>query len=289
MTYSPTVRIRRLARELAAMREAAGIKNAVEAANLLGWSQSRISRYENGNFRNMDERDVREMAALYGVTDQARVEALVEFAKQGKERGWWSSYRDVFRGQLPDFEHGCRRYCNYEGAFVPGLVQTPSYMEAVFRGAQVLNEESGQVKRRMEARLARQENVLGRIPPVMLSFVIEETVLTRPVGGWRVMHEQIAHLRQMAEQPNIEIQVLPASLGAHLGMNGPFIVLDYADDPSLAYLETLIHSVFLDDKEDVQRYAQLFGHLQGLALPPVESAQHLDQRLRELEDQLSNE
>jgi transcriptional regulator with XRE-family HTH domain len=287
--YSPTVRLRRLARELAALRKAAELTPA-EAARLLGWSQSRISRYEGANFRNMDARDVREMAALYGLADRDRVEALVELAIQGRERRWWSSYRDVFRGRLPDFEAGARCYRNYETMFVPGLLQTPAYMEAVFRGAHVLNEETGRIKRRVEARLARQE-ILRREPPASLSFVIEETVLTRPVGGWDTMQEQIAHLRQMAERPNVEIQVLLASVGAHLGMNGPFIILDFApdDEPSLVYQETLTHSDFLDEPEDVRRYVDFYGHLRGLAMSPMESASHLDRSLRALEDRLSDE
>ena len=90
---SPTMRRRRLARELARLREERGM-TIREAAGALEWDPSKLSRVE-GLQRGIIVRDVRRLLDLYQVTGEAQREALFELARQAKQRGWWQAYADV--------------------------------------------------------------------------------------------------------------------------------------------------------------------------------------------------
>lgn len=266
---SPTVRRRRLARELRRMREAHSLKLA-EAAKESKVPLSTISSIENATARRIRARDIDALADLYDTSTQERA-ALHKLTQESKETGWWSSYRDVFGGNaLPDFESEASMISKFEGLIIPGLFQTPEYAAAVFYAGRTLQEH--EVKRRVEARLARRE-ILNRIKPPHVTVVIDEGALRRTVGTPSVMHEQLAHLSHMALRHNIDIQVLPYDAGAHLALAGSFTILDFPEpkDQPIVHVETAVDSLFLDEPEELDRYNLAFNNVQSLALAPAAS------------------
>jgi transcriptional regulator with XRE-family HTH domain len=279
--YSPSVRRRRLSAELRRLREKRGL-TAAQAAGKAGWPQSKVTKIELGERKNVTAQDLAALFEVYGVTDPKVREALEDLAKDAKQRGWWSKYKDVFSGPLPDFETEASSIRTYESQVVPGLLQLPEYIEAVFEGGQV--HEPQVIERAVAARLRRQE-ILNRFDPPELWVVLDEAALRRQIGGLEVMRKQLQHLIHMAARHNVTIQVAPFFVGAHAALVGSFVILDFPAplDPSLAYAETYAASLLMETPAELARYNAVFGHLQGSALSAAESVKLMEAVMSQLE------
>ncbi|MFC4592121.1 helix-turn-helix domain-containing protein [Sphaerisporangium corydalis] len=269
---SPTVKRRQLSATLRQLRERSGL-TSTEAAKRLEWTASKLTRIERNEWKLPNVHDIRLLLDIYGVTDQRQREALITLARESRRRGWWADYKDVFRSNLPAFEAGASVIRTYEAVLVPGLLQIPEYTAAVFRGSQVLDDAV--VGRHVEARRARQQ-ILDREDPPSLMALIDEAALLKLIGGKSVMRDQLAHLITMAVRPNITIQVVPNTVGAHSAVTaGPFVILDFPGDPSLVYMATATDSLWLEQPEEYQRYSLIFNHVSTSALSPEESAAYM--------------
>ncbi|GGK69049.1 transcriptional regulator [Sphaerisporangium melleum] len=269
-TQSPTLKRRQLSATLRQLREENGL-TSTEAAKRLEWAPSKLTRIERNEWKLPNVHDVRLLLDLYGVTDRHQRESLLTLARESRQRGWWAEYKDVFRSNLPAFEVGASLIRTYEVVLIPGLLQTPAYTAAVFRGGQVLDEVV--VNRHVEARIARQK-ILSREQPPSLVAIIDEAALLKAIGGREVMHAQLRHLIEMASRPNITIQVIPNAVGAHPALTGgPFVILDFPSDRSLVYMATATDSLWLDRPEEYQRYSLIFTHVSTSALSAEESTQ----------------
>jgi hypothetical protein len=155
---------------------------------------------------------------------------LTQLAQQAKEPGWWADYRDVVPAWFTEYvslESAASAVWTYEQEYVPGLLQTRAYTEAVTLAVSSAGP-SQSAEGFARVRVTRQERLSGDAP-MTLRAVLSEAVLRRQVGGAEVMREQLARLREAASRPNITVQVLPFSLGAHPGMTGPFTILRFAE------------------------------------------------------------
>jgi len=271
---SPTLKRRRLSIELRRLRQAADL-SVTEAAKRLDLDPATITRMERNDWKRPNINIIRNMLTLYGVTDDANREALLNLARESRKRGWWADYADVFRSSLPDFESGARAIFDYQTILVPGLLQTADYARAIFRGSQVLRDEPV-IERHVEARLNRQA-ILDRDQPFHYWSIIDEAGLTKLVGGPEVMREQLQHLCKMAAKPNITVQVLLDGAGAHAAMMGAFAILDFPspNDPSMVYIETATDALYLEKPEELHRYRLIYSHIQSVALTPEESVRHI--------------
>jgi transcriptional regulator with XRE-family HTH domain len=271
-TPSPTARARRLRYELRRLREGTGLTHS-EVAHRLEWSSSKLSRIETGQSR-VNTGDVADLLGVYGVTDEASREALIQLAREARRRGWWTRYTDVLgSGTYIGLEAEASSIRTFESQFVPGLLQTEDYARAVISGGQVRPDPEA-VERRVAARMARHE-LLTRPEAPELWAVLDESVILRPVGGPAVMRDQLRHLIEVSTRPNatVTLQVLPLSAGAHPGMNGPFVILGFQNpkDPPMVHLETATDGLYLEEPPDIERYTLRFSHLVARALGPNES------------------
>ena len=270
---SPTMRRRRLARELARLREDRGM-TIREAATALEWDPSKLSRVE-GLQRGMIVRDVRRLLDLYQVTDQAQREALFELARQAKQRGWWQAYADVMPSEyanLIGLEAEAAEIRTYQPELIHGLLQTEDYARAVIRSGRP-GDTATEVDRRVEIRMTRQQ-ILDRQDPPRLRVVLNEAAVRRLVGGPDVMRAQLAALTADRDRSNVSVQVLPFTAGEHPAMaSGPFVLLEFsqAADPGVVTAENLTGSLSLDAPDDFRQYARTFDFLQAAALGPRES------------------
>jgi transcriptional regulator with XRE-family HTH domain len=268
---SPTLRARRLAIELTSRREAAGLSRE-EAARRLEWSTSTIFRIETGRSRPQP-RSVRELLDLYGVTGRER-EGLIQLSREARQPGWWHSFRDVLSDPYQVYiglETGAASIRNFEPLVIPGLLQTADYARAMFRGgARELDRD--EIDRRVEVRMSRQQVLLREDRP-RLWAVLDEAVIRRVVGGQAVMRAQLQQLVEAAGQGKTTVQVVPFSAGAHSGTTGPFVILGLPglDEPDLVYVETLAGDIYLEDRNDVDRYTLAFDRLLAAALHPDDS------------------
>ncbi|SFK93208.1 Helix-turn-helix domain-containing protein [Streptosporangium canum] len=272
MSGSPTVQRRRLSAELIRLRQEAGL-TAEEVSERLEWSRGRLHHMETNKWVRPDLGNIRALLDVYSVTDEQVRDAILDLARRSREKGCWAKYSDVFRGSLPGFEADATQIRAYDGMLINGLLQTANYAAAVFRGGQVLGDEA--VKRRVEARLARQD-VLHRPDPPSLWTIVDEAALRKLVGGKEVMVEQLRHLIEMAARPNITLQIVPDSVGAHAGTAGSFILMDFAADldPSVVYLETATDSLYLEKAEELNEYTLIFTRVVASAMTPEESIRY---------------
>lgn len=282
MTYSPTIRRRRLSNALFQFRQEAGL-DSKEVARRLGWQPSKVTRIERNEWKLPGVSDVMDLLDCYEIRDEAKRQAMITLARESRRRGWWEEeYKDILGGGLVGFEWEAAEIQTFEALLVPGLLQTAEYAAAVMRGGQVVPEED--IQRRVEARLARQR-ILDRSDPPTFWAVIDEAALRKHIGGVTAMRGQLAHLRQVAERPNVGIQVLPDAVGAHASLNGSFTILDYsaAEDPSLIYVEIgAVGDLFLEKQEDVTLYRRKFGYLRASALSADASVSYIEDLVKQL-------
>ncbi|MCX4231204.1 MULTISPECIES: helix-turn-helix domain-containing protein [Streptomyces] len=271
MRYGPAVRRRKLGAQLRALRAHAGLTSG-EAARLVGWHQSKVSRIETGR-SGVKPADVRRLLDAYDVRDPELHELLVVLAGSDGDgrRHWWHAYRGLLPSTYSDFislEAQADSMRTLENSVVPGLLQTPEYAREVTR-AVVGGTHGGKVDTLVEVRLARQA-VLRSNKPLRLSAVLDEAVLRRNVGGPEVMAGQMAWLQEAARLPHVRIQVLPFGVGAHIGVSGPFVIFSFTNrsDLDVVVLDHLTSSLYLEQKDDLQLYEAAFDSARGQALSP---------------------
>jgi len=124
------------------------------------------------------------------------------------------------------------------------------------------------VRALVEVRLARQNAVLTREEPLKMWAIVDEAVLRRQVGPHEVRERQLLRLAEAAEQPHVVLQVLPFSAGGHIGMLGPFVILEFPvrGDLDVVYAESLTSSLYLERDEDLAAYGRAYDLLRAAAL-----------------------
>ncbi|MBD0710596.1 MULTISPECIES: helix-turn-helix domain-containing protein [unclassified Streptomyces] len=165
--------------------------------------------------------------------------------------------------------------CSYENGVVPGLLQSAEYARAVFDSLYppITSQEA---EDRMLDRLDRQRIFEQKPWPPMMSFLLDESVLERAIGGPEVLRGQILHLRQMAELPFLAIQIIPKSRTKHAGLDGPMVLIETPDHEHVAYIEGQRVSCLIDDPDEVGILQAKYGMLRSQALTPEETMGLLD-------------
>lgn len=200
--------------------------------------------------------------------------ALTELWDQFEEGMNYQAYPDWFQ-EWPDKEATARRLRCFEPNVVPGLLQTEDYARAVFRTEFAITDEV--VEARVAARLKRQE-ILNHDRPPAVWMILDEWVVRRPVGGQAVMLEQVSCLIEAAQRPSVVVQIIPASAGAHTGLNaGGFALADFDDAPTIGHQEGPVRGQPVRDDKDVSALDLIWDTLTGEALPRKASLVQLEE------------
>jgi transcriptional regulator with XRE-family HTH domain len=268
----PTVQRRRLSRELRFLRERAGL-TLEEAAERLGWSRSKISRIETAQ-SGIKPPDLRAFLDLFEITGDHR-EALMALNRNSRKRGWWDAYREALPSEYEDYvrlEQEASSMLAFNGMILHGLLQTEDYARAIIR-AGLTSSPSGEIERRVEVRMHRQALLTRGDAALEFWSIIDEGALRRQVGGAEVMRAQHARLIELAELPNVNLQVLPFSVGAHATTASPFAILGFPPpfDAQVVYLESLNSSIYIERETDVHLYKVAYDHLRAQAMAPEAS------------------
>jgi transcriptional regulator with XRE-family HTH domain len=267
----PTVRQRRLAADLKALREDAGLKPE-QTAERLGISIRTLRRAEQPGATLPKVDVLHGMLGLYGA-DNATAARLVKLRDEAKrnQRGWWVAYKDILDQTYLGLEEDATAIRTWENVFMPGLLQTEAYAAAIIEGIHPGDEDNA---RRVEARVRRRIRFNAR--SARLHALIDESVLHRTVGSPSVMWQQLATLRAAALRPNITIQIVPLNVGAHPGMVGSFVVFNFADDPAdIVYVESRAGDLIPEDEPTLAGINIDWGRIHGVALTPEQSARHI--------------
>lgn len=280
-----TVLGRQLGDELRRLREAAGL-TTTQAAEALDCTKGKISRIENGRV-TVRIPDLTAMLLAYKATDdelRGRLSTLARKANRRRRQGWWNQYGSVLADTYRDYialETMAGTIRTFQAQLVPGLLQTPEYIRAVTVASRQW-QTADEIEQFVRVRLARQERLVGD-SPLQFWAVLSEAVLLQQVGGPEVMAAQLEQLLTVSEQPNVTIQVLPFSRGAHASMFGPYVVLGFPEEAALDVVlaDNPTGSMWLEREAEVARYQELFDAARTSALSPVESRTVIRRRAKE--------
>ncbi|SCE65668.1 Helix-turn-helix domain-containing protein [Micromonospora matsumotoense] len=279
---SPTIRARRLRRELRRLRDLRGL-TVDDVARSVGWHRAKVIRIEQGH-SGIAADGLRKLLDLYDASSEER-DALTSLARQARQKGWWSVYGDVLPDDYVGFEAEAESISTFQSLHIPGLLQTEEYARAIIHAGRTTASKD-EVDRVIAARQARKI-LLTRDAPPKLWIILDEAAVRRVVGGAKIMSVQLGRIIEACQLPAVEVQVLPFAAGAHASMGGAFTILDYAEpalDPAIVYVDNDTNTLLLEEEQQVSRYKLVFDHLRAKALDPDQSADFLVRISAELQD-----
>ena len=283
MPLGPTVRRRRLGAELRRLREGHSLK-LEEVAEELSLAPSTLSRIETGKAPTKSAY-LMAMLDIYKVDDLAARKVLIDMAREGHRKGWWSIYDDVLPSGFDIYvglEAEAQGLRSYETDLVHGLLQTADYALAVLRELRAKDSEE-QIARVVDLRMQRQRR-LEQDPPLDLWLILDEGAIRRNIGGPGVMRPQLEHLIQASRWANVTLQILAFEAGAHAGLVGPFSILEFPErtDSDVAYTESVGGMIYLEKDREVRACAEAFDRMRAAALSPSASLELIHQVSHEL-------
>jgi transcriptional regulator with XRE-family HTH domain len=260
---------RQLGRRLRQLRKAAGkTETDVDEAGLA--SRVKLWRIETGKV-TVKVGDVRGLCWLYDA-DQATTEMLSRWAFAVRQTGWWED----FDRPLPihdrlylDLEATAQHLYVYDVRLIPDLLHTPDYARAQYLAVYPEATESDVVSY-LKHHQERQTALVQRTPPLRLTAVLDDSVLSRPVGGPGCMHAQIQQLRELTDHIHIDLRYIPGPVGAHPAMRvGGFTLLEFTgpDDPDVVYLESHTGARYLELASEVTEYRRIFATVYSNSVP----------------------
>ncbi|AXI84857.1 helix-turn-helix domain-containing protein [Actinospica acidiphila] len=281
----------KLRTELRKARTRAGLSQR-QVAKMMEWSPSKLLRIESGEV-SISVNDLRPLLAIYEISDRRKIDALLDLAR-GSRKMPFSEYRDVFRPEFLQFlaleaSAAVARYFN--SLQLPRLLQTEEYARAIATAYGSGPTLSDVDERRLEAQISRQDMLQAEDCPELF-FILDEAVLHRQIGGPGVMRAQLQRLAELSKHPKVTIRVVPYTVGAHPGIQGPFTLFEFASEemPDSLYLETPRNPSSPSDKpEETRRFLELFWQLEDLSVSgDMELLMHrLIQRMDEGHDDLA--
>jgi transcriptional regulator with XRE-family HTH domain len=277
----PRVQRRRLSLELRRARDAVKFKQA-EVAQAMDWSSSKLVRIERGDV-NVSTNDLRALLEHYGVKDEMKVEELLELARSARGTSFYDQFSELLKPGFKEYlayESSASVIRQYDPVIVPGLLQTEEYARGLFWGHRFDPDRAD----RLWALRQHRQLVHDRKQPPEMNFVLDEAALRRHVGRGHAMLHQLEQLKEMAKRRHIKIQIIPFTQGAHPGLDGNFIILEF-DDPNLdnlVHLESINQVTVRDDVELISRYLDKFEFLQEIAMSSKESRDFLDQLIADM-------
>jgi transcriptional regulator with XRE-family HTH domain len=284
---SPLVQRRRLRTELRRARAEARLTQE-QVANAMDWHPSKVVRIENGEV-GVRTNDLRALLSLYEIHDPDRTDELIELARVSREASWWrKEYRDYISDQylqLIEYEEAASVVRTYEPLLVPGLLQTEEYAAAIMRELADSDTPAELIRTRIEIRLIRQQHLLEQAAPPTLICVLDESAIRRLIGERDVALGQMARLIDLANRPNITIEIVPFTAGLHRGMLESFTVLEFPDpeDSDVLFRETSRDMIFSrGEDEPTIGYREVFEHLRHISLGPAGTLAYLTDLVKQI-------
>lgn len=257
--------VQAVGRLLRVCREAAGL-TVSELAEALGYGEDMIRKIERGARIPRPELLDRADQILKA---QGHLRAFMEDMRKAR-------YPKKVR-QLAELESRAADVLLYNNLHIHGLLQTEEYARAMF-GVHRPAHSPDVLEAGVAARMARR-SIFERTPMPELSFVQEQVTLERPVGGTMVLRRQLEHLLEVAERPNVELQVMPTTRWDHPGLNGPIELLRFADGTAIGRSDGAFNGRPTQDPRQLRILELRYGIIRAQALSPGESLAFIEQAL----------
>jgi transcriptional regulator with XRE-family HTH domain len=260
--------LRCFGRQMKLLREAAGLTRA-QLGERVGYSEAQIAAVEQG-------RRIPKPELIDAVDREVGARGVLVVMKEEVDR---ARYPTFFRRYV-QLEAEAVELHAYDSHVIKGLLQTEEYARAVFSMWRPLLDEEV-VEQRVAARMERKR-LFERRPAPLLSFVIEEHVLRRPLGGREVLRGQLEQLLVYGHQRNVELQIMPTDREEHAGLGGPFTLIHSEKQRRMAYAEVQGLSSLHTEPKKVSSLEATYGVLRAQALTPRESLAFVEKLLGEL-------
>jgi transcriptional regulator with XRE-family HTH domain len=278
----PTLRAQLLGQQLRELREQARL-TLKDVAEYVQRDPSTVSRLEAGVLPARVP-EVLAYLDLCGINDPQRRDALKRLSQDVFQKGWWDGYADDVAGSLVDriwLESRASAIHTFHVVVLPGLLQTRDYAQTIIRAADPDAPEE-QIQRWVQVRMTRQQ-LFTKTKPVQLTAILDEAVLRRKVGGHTGMRAQLDHLITVANQPNIEIMVLPAAAGAHASPDGHFEIFQMPEPyPEVGYVQTPAGEICVEHT-DVERLTTTYDRLREMALTQQDALAFIQDAERDMQ------
>jgi transcriptional regulator with XRE-family HTH domain len=276
---SPAVARRRVRLALRSAREAKRLTQT-QIARAMEWSLSKVMRIEKGEV-NVSPNDLKVLLDFLDVNDAQQVQHLLDDARLSRHERWTidPSDREFLTPamiELLQFETEATTIRYYNNLIIPGILQTHSYAEALFREfTGTLDAET--VAARIAVRQRRLREVLYRPRAPRCLVVLDESVLLRPVGGPAVMADQLDHVLQAIGETPLQVRILPfVSAANSLVFFGAFVLSDLDDVQSaLLYRETGTLDEVIHAADEIGRHRLVFDQMWSRALDDTASADRI--------------
>jgi hypothetical protein len=278
--YGATVAKRRLARRLAELRVRTGY-TANHVCDILNWGRGKVGRFEANQWKRPEMSDIRDLIRLYEVTGEAKDE-IEDLAVRARSRPWWREYGEIFDNDFPGYENDATDIRVFMPLVIPGLLQTPAYMEAMLRTGP---RPPAWRRRAVETRLRRQE-ILDRADGTAPAFsvVITEASLMYRWGQHADRREQIEHLVEMSRRRNVDLRIQRFDDGPPTGIFSMVDMFGFpGGEPSIVFVETDYVVEEVSKPESVQDYLQSFDRACDAALEPRDTTAYLEHLARRME------
>ncbi|WP_028647594.1 helix-turn-helix transcriptional regulator [Nocardiopsis sp. CNT312] len=272
-----------LGRALQQLRDEAGMSGA-EVAELMGFGAAKLSKIERGQ-TSVSKADLHLFFQVLNVSEDVRP-TLLELGSQSRRprRNRTTTFEQELPGRnfekylgLEEIALGIKDWHPY---LLPGLLQTPEYARTLISANPLLLPD--QVDHLVQLRLKRQQALHRTDEPLQLWSIVEEYALRRILGDREIRDDQLRHLLAMGHKPNINIQVIPDSAGAHPGLDGGFAILDAGNHlPPVVYIDSRGMNTYVESVTELAAYKATYDHIQSAALSPIQSAEAITAILEE--------
>ncbi|MDX3277241.1 helix-turn-helix domain-containing protein [Streptomyces scabiei] len=268
----PPVLRRRLGGLLRHYRKDSG-RTLVQAAGVLGWENTRLSRVETGQYQIKAD-EVSTLLKEYGIGDAETIAEVTRVIGSG-HRAWWAAYADVLPQAYADLialESDAVTIRCYFPQLIPALLQTPAYAHAIISSSpRAATQRTADAL--VQVRQGRKEILTRPAGPTELRTVIDESALYPRAGSVSdLMRDQLLSLLSMSERENVTLRVMPLDAPLHSGLTSNMTIMDFRHPwPSLAMVDHTRGGVSLEEPEDVAAFTEVFDAVCETALPTDES------------------
>lgn len=269
---------RQLGKELLELREARG-HTTREVGEALGWAHTKVGRVERAE-NKIDPMDVIRLTRFYKL-DDADTERLCAMARQSRTDIWWEKYKQWLNEPyylLIGYENDATRLHALHNSVVHGLLQTERYMRGLFETSALIRDPD-HVDMHVEVRLLRQRR-LFEPEPLGYEAILDESVFGTPYGGVEVLNEQLRHLRELSELPNISIRAI-SSTAAVTRMPLDIYEFGGADGPAVAMTEAMFSTIVHDSTLEVRHARRALEFVQAAAMSSEQTARIIEQKIKE--------
>lgn len=279
MTAGATLPRRLLGHRLAELRNAAGVTMEAASASI-SIGKSTLWRIETGQPVRLNPVLLERLCQLYGASAEVTA-VLLSLVEETKSKGWWHAFTDALPKDFSFFvglEDAAQHLTSYQTTFLPGLLHTPEYRRALI-WVELPNVATDEVERTLTAGLKRQDRLTAQRNPLRMDVFVDEAVLHRVTGSATIMADQLRHVADLSQLPNVSIRVVPSSSGTYRGLIiGSFVLLEFPRHPKadlsippVVYVQGFTGDLYLEKEVEIAQYREGCTEIKRRSLDEVAS------------------